>query len=182
MEKTLNFVASFQAQQQFQQECRMLQVATTDMQRDMCWATVCLENTQLSSAFTMLKEDLSEAVRQDNRDGVKVELKYQHGSGSQVNLELVGYTTEVSRLKNIVLEYKRNHENYHDYLALPRPEMADHFSEIFTLVCMKKSSVEMKPRSSPSPCVHLTGPRCKVESLFTALCHAFRVLSRNVLK
>lgn len=76
VEKTLNFVGGFQVQQ----ECRMLQVATTGMQRDMCWETVCLENTQLSSAFTILKEDLSEAVRQANRDGVKVELKYQHGS------------------------------------------------------------------------------------------------------
>lgn len=47
--------------------------------------------------------------------------------------------------------------------------MADHFSEIFPLVCMKKSSVEIKPTSSPSPCVHLTGPRCEVESLKDSL-------------
>ncbi|XP_051574797.1 protein mono-ADP-ribosyltransferase PARP15-like isoform X3 [Myxocyprinus asiaticus] len=45
------------------------------------------------------------------------------------------------------------------------PEMVKHFSEILSLVGVKKSTVEINPTSSPSPCVHLTGPRCEVEIL-----------------
>ncbi|XP_059357245.1 uncharacterized protein LOC132096101 [Carassius carassius] len=47
--------------------------------------------------------------------------------------------------------------------------MAEHFSEILAIGGMKKSSVEIKPTSSPSPCVHLTGPRCEVETLKDSL-------------
>lgn len=142
-----------------------LHEAAAAVQRDLCLETVRLENTQKSSAFNMLKEDLSEAVKQANRGGVKVELKYLDESSFDPKVQLVGYTTEVSRLKDIVLEYKRNHQKHHDSLPLPKPEMADHFPEILSMAGVKKSSVEIKSTRLPSPCVHLTGPRCEVESL-----------------
>ncbi|XP_058639229.1 protein mono-ADP-ribosyltransferase PARP14-like isoform X2 [Onychostoma macrolepis] len=146
-----------------------LEEAATAVQRDVCLETVRLENTQKSSAFNTLKEDLSEAVRQANRESVKVELKYQDESTTDPKVQLVGYTTEVSKLKNIVLEYKMNHQNHHATLPLPRPEMAAHFPEILAMTGVKKSSVEIKPMCLPSPCVHLTGPRCEVESLKDSL-------------
>ncbi|XP_016415475.1 uncharacterized protein LOC107745958 [Sinocyclocheilus rhinocerous] len=143
-----------------------LQEAAAAVQRDLCLETV---HTQKSSAFTKLKEDLSEAVKQANHKSVKVALKYQDESTSDPKVQLVGYTPEVSKLKNIVLVYKRNHQIHHASLPLPSPEMAEHFSEILAICGMKKSSVEIKPTSSPSPCVHLTGPRCEVESLKDSL-------------
>ncbi|XDV19030.1 hypothetical protein PO909_024606 [Leuciscus waleckii] len=142
-----------------------LDEAAAAVQRDLSLETVRLENTQKSSAFNTLKEDLSEAVKQANRDSVKVELKYLDESSFDPKVQLVGYTTEVSRLKDIVLEYKRNHQKHHDSLPLPKPEMADHFPEILSMAGVKKSSVEIKSTRVPSPCVHLTGPRYEVESL-----------------
>ncbi|XP_077083641.1 protein mono-ADP-ribosyltransferase PARP14-like [Siphateles boraxobius] len=142
-----------------------LQEAAVAVQRDLCLETVRLENTQKSSGFNTLKEDLSEAVKQANRYSVKVELKYLDESSFDPKVQLVGYTTEVSRLKSIVLEYKRNHQKHHDSLPLPKPEMADHFPEILSMAGVKKSSVEIKSTRLPSPCIHLTGPRCEVESL-----------------
>ncbi|XP_056090726.1 protein mono-ADP-ribosyltransferase PARP14-like [Rhinichthys klamathensis goyatoka] len=146
-----------------------LQEAAVAVQRDLCSETVHLENTQKSSAFNKLKEDLSEAVKQANRDSGKVELKYLDESSVDPKVQLVGYTTEVSRLKSIVLEYKRNHQKHHDSLPLPKPEMADHFPEILSMAGVKKSSVEIKPTRFPSPCIQLTGPRCEVESLKDSL-------------
>ncbi|KAK7177062.1 hypothetical protein R3I93_001117 [Phoxinus phoxinus] len=146
-----------------------LQEAAVAVQRDLCLETVRLENTQKSSAFNTLKEDLSEAVKQANRDGVKVELKYLDESSFDPKVQLVGYTTEVSRLKSIVLEYKRNHQKHHDSLPLPKAEMADHFPEILSMAGVKKGSVEIKSTRLPSPCIHLTGPRCEVESLKDSL-------------
>ncbi|XP_050971713.1 protein mono-ADP-ribosyltransferase PARP14 [Labeo rohita] len=146
-----------------------LEEAAAAVQRDVFLETVRLENTHKSSAFTKLKDDLSEAVKQANRESVKVELKYQDESSSDAKVQLVGYTTEVSKLKDIVLEYKRNHQNHHAYLPLPRPEMAEHFPKILAMAGMKKSSVNIKPTCLPSPCVHLTGPRCEVESLKDSL-------------
>ncbi|RXN18966.1 poly [ADP-ribose] polymerase 14-like protein [Labeo rohita] len=146
-----------------------LEEAATAMERDVCFEIVHLENTQKSSAFTKLKDDLSEAVKQANRECVKVELKYQDESSSDAKVQLVGYTTEVNTLKNIVLQYKRNHQNHHATLLLPRPEMAEHFSEILSVASVNKGSVEMRPTCLPSPCVHLTGPRCEVEGLKDSL-------------
>uniref|UniRef100_A0A8C2AS70 Poly [ADP-ribose] polymerase n=1 Tax=Cyprinus carpio TaxID=7962 RepID=A0A8C2AS70_CYPCA len=146
-----------------------LEEAAAAVQRDLCLETVRLENAQKSSAFTKLKEDLSKAVKQANHKSVKVELKYQDESTPDPKVQLVGYATEVSKLKNMVLEYKQNHQIHHVSLPLPCPEMVEHFSEILAIGGMKKSSVEIKPTSSPSPCVHLTGPRCEVESLKDSL-------------
>lgn len=146
-----------------------LEEAAAAVQRDVCLETVHLENAQKSSAFNTLKVDLSEAIRQANRESVKVELKYQDESTTDPKVQLVGYTTEVSKLKNIVLEYKINHQNHHFTLPLPRPEMAEHFPEILAMAGVKKSSVEIKATCLPSPCVHLTGPRCEVESLKDSL-------------
>ncbi|KAL1271944.1 hypothetical protein QQF64_030960 [Cirrhinus molitorella] len=146
-----------------------LEEAAAAMQRDVCLETVRLENTQKSSVFTKLKEDLSEAVKQANCGSVKVELIYLDESSSDPKVQLVGYTTEVNTLKNIVLQYKRNHQNHHASLPLPRPEMAEHFSQILSMAGVKKSSVEMKPTCLPSPCVHFTGPRYEVEDLMDSL-------------
>ncbi|RXN19008.1 poly [ADP-ribose] polymerase 14-like protein [Labeo rohita] len=146
-----------------------LEEAAAAVQRDVCLETVRLEDTHISSAFTKLKEDLSEATRQANCKCVKVELKYLDESGFKPKVQLVGYTTEVNTLKNIVLQYKRNHQNHHVSLTLPRPEMAEHFSEILAMAGVKKSSVVIKPTCSPSPCVHLTGPLCEVEDLKDSL-------------
>ncbi|XP_051991394.1 protein mono-ADP-ribosyltransferase PARP14-like [Xyrauchen texanus] len=156
-----------------------LQEAAAAMQRELCFETVTLEQTdKQSSGFNTLKKALSEAVQQANRGGVKVELSYQRSSISdpRINVQLVGYTTEVCRLKNILLEYKQNHENTHHCLPLPMTEMVKHFFEILSLVGVKKSTVEINPTCTPSPCVHLTGPRCEVECLKESLESALKTL------
>ncbi|XP_043099357.1 protein mono-ADP-ribosyltransferase PARP14-like isoform X2 [Puntigrus tetrazona] len=138
-----------------------LEEAAAAVQREVCLETVRLE----SSASNTLKEDLKEAVKQANRGSVKVKLKYQDESSPDPKVQLVGFTTEVDKLKNILLEYKRNQQSHHVSLPLPRPEMAEHFSEILAMAGVKKSSVDIKTTCLPTPCVHLTGPRCEVESL-----------------
>lgn len=143
--------------------------AAAAVQRDLRFETMSLENTEgQSPRFIKLKETLSKAIRQANQQGVKVNVDYQHrtdSAGPRINIDIVGDTTEVCRLKDIVLEYKRNHENTVQTIPLPMQEMAEDFSEILSLVDVENSTVEINPTCLPSPCVHLIGPRCEVDSL-----------------
>nr|XP_017212693.1 uncharacterized protein LOC108190755 [Danio rerio] len=154
-----------------------LQEAAAAIQRDLSLEIIHLNNTEKSSAFPTLKEELSKAVKQANRESVKVELKYQNESSSDAKVQLVGFTTEVNELKNMLLQYKINHQIHQERLLLEYPEMAKHFSEIMSMAGVKEcNGVEIRPTCSPSPCVHLTGPRCEVESLKETLVSFLRSL------
>ncbi|KAA0722939.1 TCDD-inducible poly [ADP-ribose] polymerase [Triplophysa tibetana] len=143
--------------------------AAAAVKRDMCFESLCLENTEKQSpGFITLKDNLNAAVQQANLGGVKVDVAFKESSNStspSINVEIVGYTHEVCRLKDILLEYKTNNENIHQSLPLPLPEMAEKFSDILSFVGLKSSTVKMDPTCSPSPCVQLTGPRWEVEGL-----------------
>lgn len=143
--------------------------AAAAVQRDMCFESLCLENTEKqSTGFITLKDNLNDAVQQANREGVKVDVAFKERSNStnpSIDVEIVGYTHEVCRLKDILLEYKTNNENIHQSLPLPMPEMAEKISDILSFVGLKSNAVKINPACSPFPCVQLTGPRCEVEEL-----------------
>ncbi|XP_056614438.1 protein mono-ADP-ribosyltransferase PARP14-like [Triplophysa dalaica] len=143
--------------------------AAAAVQRDMCFESLCLENNEKqSTGFITLKDNLNEAVQQANRGGVKVDVAFKERSNSinpSIDVEIVGYTHEVCRLKDILLEYKTNNENIHQSLPLPMPEMAEKINDILSFVGLKSSTVKINPACSPFPCVQLTGPRCEVERL-----------------
>ncbi|XP_073764126.1 protein mono-ADP-ribosyltransferase PARP14 isoform X2 [Danio rerio] len=139
-----------------------LKEAANAIETDLCSETIHLKK---SSDFATLAFELSNAVKQANRESVKVELKYQNDSNSDTEVQLVGFTTKVTELMNILLEYKKKHRKHHVCLRLQYPEMAKHFSKILLMAGVKECSVEIKPTCSSSPCVHLTGPRCEVETL-----------------
>ncbi|TRY57758.1 hypothetical protein DNTS_012030 [Danionella cerebrum] len=142
-----------------------LEEAATAVQRDLCEETVHLESAQKYDAFCKLKQDLSDALSQVNAQGVQAEIKYQDESSSDPKVQLVGFTTEVRKLKKIIFEYKRNHQRHQDSLPLRCLEMAENFPEILSMAGLKRNSVEIKPICSPFPCVHLTGPLCEVQAV-----------------
>ncbi|KAI7813959.1 hypothetical protein IRJ41_005119 [Triplophysa rosa] len=143
--------------------------AAAAVQRDMCFESLCLEKTEKQSpGFITLKDHLNDAVQQANLGSVKVDVAYQERSNPinpSIDVDIVGYTHEVCRLKDILLEYKTNNEDIHQSLPLPMPEMAEQFSDILSFFGLKSSTVKVNPTCSPVPRVHLTGPRCEVEGL-----------------
>lgn len=142
-----------------------LQEAATAIQRDLCVETVLLEQAESKSpGIDTLKKSLSPVLQQANQGTSKVELSYEPGSGSdpRMKVQLVGYSTEVNKLKNVIQDYKQNFVEYSDTVTLPLAEMVDNFAEVLSLLGVTAADVNLTVASSPIPCVHLSGPRCKV--------------------
>ncbi|XP_076829248.1 uncharacterized protein LOC143475314 isoform X2 [Brachyhypopomus gauderio] len=145
-----------------------LQQAAAVVERDLCVETLLLEPTEAKSpGVETLKETLNQAVQRANQGGPQLDVRYKSGTNYDPRTEvlLVGYRTEVSKLKEIIQEYKQNHVDFSDSLQLPLPEMVDTFSEILRLVGVKATNVKLQATCSPDPCIHLSGPRCQVKDL-----------------
>ncbi|KAF7706609.1 protein mono-ADP-ribosyltransferase PARP14-like [Silurus meridionalis] len=162
-----------------------LQEAANAIQRDLCVETVLLEQAEsVSPAIDNLKNALSPALQQANRGSSKVELSYKSGSLSDygMKVELVGYSNEVNKLKNIIQEYKQNYMKYSDSVSLPSVELVDKFSELLSLLRVTATDVNLMPKSSPHACVQISGPRCKVadmkKKLQSSFCH---LIMRKIL-
>ncbi|KAI5624654.1 poly [ADP-ribose] polymerase 14-like [Silurus asotus] len=153
-----------------------LQEAANAIQRDLCVETVLLEQAQsVSPAIDNLKNALSPALQQANKGSSKVELSYKSGSlsDSGMKVELVGYSNEVNKLKNIIQEYKQNYMEYSDSVSLPSVELVDKFSELLSLLPVTATDVNLTPKSSPHACVQISGPRCKVADMKKKLQSSF---------
>ncbi|XP_060795064.1 protein mono-ADP-ribosyltransferase PARP14-like [Neoarius graeffei] len=159
-----------------------LQEAATAMQRDLCVETVLLEQAESESpGIDTLKNTLSPALQQANHGAPKVEISYEPVSGSDPRMKvlLVGYKPEVNKLKNIIQDYKQNYAEYSDTVPLPFPEMVDNFSKLLSLLGVTATNVNLTATSSPVPCVHLSGPRCKVTDMKNKLHSSFSHLKHK---
>ncbi|MCI4377156.1 hypothetical protein PGIGA_G00200530, partial [Pangasianodon gigas] len=157
-----------------------LQEAATAIQRDLCVETVLLEQAESESpGIDTLKEALSPALQQANHGTSKVELSYVPGPGSdpRMKVQLVGYSTEVNKLKNIIQEFKQNYVEYSDTVPLPLAELGDNFSKLLSLLGVTATDVNLMATSSPVACVYLSGPRCKVIDMKKKLLSSFSHLT-----
>lgn len=150
-----------------------LQEAATAIQRDLCVETVLLEQAESESpGIDTLKNALSPALQQANHGTSKVELSYEPGPGSysRMKVQLVGYSTEVNKLKDIIQDYKQNYVEYSDTVPLPLAEMVYNFFGLLSLLGVTATDVNLVPTSSH---VHISGPRCKVIDMKNKLLSSF---------
>ncbi|XP_072543497.1 protein mono-ADP-ribosyltransferase PARP14-like [Salminus brasiliensis] len=160
-----------------------LQEAATAVQRDLCMESVSLEEAD-SKGIDFLKESLSQALQQANHGSTNVQLIYERETNvdPRIKVQVVGYSTEVRRLKKIIQDYKEDYVTYSDSLLLPLPEMVNNFSELLSLLAVKPVNVSLKATNLPSPCVKLSGPRCKVKDLKKTLDSAIGCLIWEKIK
>ncbi|KAG7330444.1 hypothetical protein KOW79_006666 [Hemibagrus wyckioides] len=145
-----------------------IQEAATAIQRDLCVETVVLEKSEsVSPGIDALKNSLNLALQQANHGTTKVGLSYKPGSMAdpRMKVQLVGYSTEVNKLKNAIQLHKQNYAEYSDTVPLSLPELVDNFSKVLSLVGVKATDVKLMASSTPFPCVHVSGPWCKVSDM-----------------
>ncbi|XP_027034050.2 protein mono-ADP-ribosyltransferase PARP14-like isoform X1 [Tachysurus fulvidraco] len=157
-----------------------LQEAATAIRRDLCMETVVLEKAESESpGIDALKQALNPALQQANHGTSKVEISYEPGpvSDPTMRVQLVGYSPEVNKLKNIIQVHKQNYAEHSDIVPLCLAELVDNLSELLSLLGVKASGVKLMASSSPSPCVHVSGPRCKVIDMKKKLQSSFSHLT-----
>ncbi|XP_067101248.1 uncharacterized protein [Osmerus mordax] len=146
-----------------------LEEAATTVLNDLCWFTVPLEGASgLPPALDRLKEALRNAQAEANITSLRVVVKYHHGFSRdpRTRVQLVGYSEEVGRLKEVLVDYQLNQAEVHESLPLPLLEMVDSFDKVKDLVGPKLNpGVKLTSSHSPVPSVKLSGPRCLVQKV-----------------
>lgn len=151
----------------------VLEEAATAILKDLRLDTQQLDGALgLSPALDKLKQSLRKVQDEANVAGPKVEVRYQQGSSGdpRTTVQLLGYSEEVGRLKEVLLSYKLNQAVVHESLPLHFPEMVDSFDKVKDLMGLKlKPDVKLKPSHFPRPSVGLSGPRCLVQEVLQDL-------------
>ncbi|CAN9509302.1 unnamed protein product [Ophioblennius macclurei] len=129
-----------------------------------------------------LKDVLSRAQREANRDDLRVEVSLIPGIHGANKVRLVGYSTQVLHLKAIVQDYQMNKVTSQDAVNLPNPKFADHLDKILDLTGVQPAGVTLQVSHSPNnPHVILSGPHCKVQEAKQALTSALSSLTSDTL-
>lgn len=152
--------------------------------KDLKMSTLQLEGAAaVSPDLDELRDILIQARNEANRHELRVELSFIPGSdGVNANsVRLVGYSVNVLKFEEIIQNYQANNATSQDIVYLPNPELADCFEKFLELTGIKTNNVTLKVSASPTPCVILFGPRCKVEEVKQALFSAMDDLISDTL-
>ncbi|XP_047453540.1 protein mono-ADP-ribosyltransferase PARP14-like [Mugil cephalus] len=130
-----------------------------------------------------VKEILNKAKDKENSGELRVDVKFIPGSsGTAVTkVQLVGYSVNVKKLKDVLHDYMINQVETQEFLNLPQPELVDCFDRILQLIPMKQTKAMLKASQFPSPCVIVSGPRCHVQEAKQALTSALGSLITDTL-
>ncbi|KAM4612294.1 uncharacterized protein ACJ7VT_012847 [Polymixia lowei] len=157
-----------------------LEEAAVTVQRDLRAETLQLIDTLAAAPnLDRLKEALTKAKNQANHEGLRVEVNYnlELRGTTKAKVQLVGYSEDVGKLKQVLMDYQLNQVETQVRLILPLPEMIDSFDKILSLISMKHPRVQLTASHSPSPCVLLSGPRFLVQESQKTLTSALACLT-----
>ncbi|XP_034412586.1 protein mono-ADP-ribosyltransferase PARP14-like [Cyclopterus lumpus] len=118
-----------------------------------------------------LKEILNTAKNEENSRELRVDVGFIPGPGGTAASEvrLVGYSENVDKLKNVLLDYQTNQAETQVTVSLPHPELLNSFDAFLNLIGFKRTTVTLKTSPSPSRCVLVSGPRGLVQETQEAL-------------
>ncbi|XP_071316077.1 protein mono-ADP-ribosyltransferase PARP14-like [Trachinotus anak] len=130
-----------------------------------------------------VKEILIKAKNEENCREFRVNVSFIPGNSGtpEIKVRMVGYSENVTKLKEVLHDYQMNQAEIQEVLNLPHPELVDCFDKILNLIGMKQTKVTFKALNSPCPCVHLSGPRCHVQEVKEALTSALASLTLDRL-
>ncbi|XP_029931671.1 protein mono-ADP-ribosyltransferase PARP14-like [Myripristis murdjan] len=149
-----------------------LEEAAAAVQRDLCMDTIQLEGTlAVAPDLDRVKEVLTKAKNEANCAGLRVEVNFNPAASAtpKIQVQLVGYSADVGKLKAVLTDYQLNQAEVQQQLNLQLPEIVDSFDEILALIGMKRPTVKLTASHSPNPCVFLSGPRSRVQETHQAL-------------
>ncbi|XP_037832645.1 protein mono-ADP-ribosyltransferase PARP14 isoform X2 [Kryptolebias marmoratus] len=152
--------------------------------RDLSVARVKLQGAAaVPPELTRVQEILNEARSQVNRGEVRVEVSFIPASSGTpvIDVQLVGHTGFVNKLKEFLHDYQINRVLTQKVLNLQLPELVDNFDKILKMIGMKQTDVTLKTSHFPNPCVLVSGPRRRVNETLQALQSTLASLTSDTL-
>ena len=148
-----------------------------------------LDNVQLQGAAAVppdldrVKEILMKAKNEANFRELRVDVSFIPGpsGAAATKVQLVGYSDNVNKLKEILHNYQMNQVWIKELLKLPHPELVECFDQFLDLIGMKQNKVTFKTSRFPSPSVLVTGPRCLVPDVQANLKATLASLMKDTL-
>ncbi|XP_036968283.1 uncharacterized protein LOC119027303 isoform X2 [Acanthopagrus latus] len=148
-----------------------------------------LDNVQLQGAaaappdLDRVKEILMKAKNDANLRELRVDVSFIPGpsGAAATKVQLVGYSDNVNKLKEILHNYQMNQVWIKELLKLPHPELVECFDQFLDLIGMKQNKVTFKTSRFPSPSVLVTGPRCLVPDVQANLKATLASLMKDTL-
>lgn len=130
-----------------------------------------------------VKDILTRAKNVANCRELRVDVSYIPGASvSAVSaVRLVGYSEDISKLKEVLQDYQMNQVGIQEVLMLPYPELVDRFDKVLGLIGLKQTEVSIKTSPLPHPRVLMSGPRCHVQEVQQALIAALSSLTSDIL-
>ncbi|XP_028997166.1 protein mono-ADP-ribosyltransferase PARP14-like isoform X2 [Betta splendens] len=135
--------------------------------RDLTVDTVQLQGAAaVPSDVDRVKEILTKAKNEENQQGLKVETSFIPGTSgtSETNVQLIGYSENVKKLKEILHDYQMNHALTQEILDIS-PDLVDCFDKVLDLVGIKPTEMIFKASNTPHPHVLVSGPCCRVQEV-----------------
>ncbi|XP_036066960.1 uncharacterized protein LOC118598395 [Oryzias melastigma] len=139
-----------------------LEEAEATLRRDIVVISV-----QLQGAATIppeLRAILNKARDEVNSVGLQVEVIFIPGV-NETTVQLVGYSPEVTKLKELLHDYQLNQAPTEEMIKLPDPELVECFDEMLNRLGVNITSVTLQTSHVPYPCVILSGPRGQVKDV-----------------
>eukprot|EP00064_Thunnus_orientalis_P011424 superscaffoldBa00001651_g11455 len=152
--------------------------------RDLSDVTVQLQGTAaVPPDLDKVKEILIKAKNQTNLRELRVDVSFIPGpsGAAMTKVQLVGYSENVNKLKEVLQDYQMNQVGTQEVLNLSDPDMIEDFDKILDLIGMKPTKVTLKASHFPCPCVLVSGPRCLVQETQQALMSALASLTSDTL-
>ncbi|KAM7366391.1 hypothetical protein PAMP_015834 [Pampus punctatissimus] len=152
--------------------------------RDLSVATVQLQGAAaVAPHLDKVKEILSKAKNEANLREVRVDVNFIPVSSgdAMTEVQLVGFSENVKKLKEVLQDYQMNQVATQEMLNLCNPDMIDDFDKILDLIGMQQTTVTLKASHLPHPCVLVSGPRCLVQEVQRTLMSALTSLTSDTL-
>ncbi|RVE60398.1 hypothetical protein OJAV_G00180600 [Oryzias javanicus] len=115
-----------------------------------------------------LRDIINMARDEINSLGLQVEVSFIPGV-NETTVQLVGYSQEVTKLKEFLDDYQLNQATTKEILKLPDPELVECFDEMLNRLGVNITSVTLRTSHVPYPCVILSGLRGQVEDIYKTL-------------
>ncbi|XP_053199088.1 protein mono-ADP-ribosyltransferase PARP14-like [Scomber japonicus] len=130
-----------------------------------------------------VKEVLIKAKNEANLRELRVDVNFipVTSGAAMTKVQLVGYSENVNKLREVLQDYQMNQVSTQEVLDLPNPDMVDHFDKILGLIGMKPTGVTLKASHIPYPCVLMSGPRCQVQEANWTLISTLASLTSDTL-
>ncbi|XP_071315572.1 protein mono-ADP-ribosyltransferase PARP14 isoform X2 [Trachinotus anak] len=157
-----------------------LDEAWAAVKRDLSLDTVKLQGTP---DLDRVKEILIKAKNEANCREFRVDISFIPGNSGTpgIKVRMVGYSENVTKLKEVLHDYQMNQAEIQEVLNLPHPELVHCFDKLLSLIGMKQTKVTFKTLNLPCPCVLVSGPRCHVQEVKEALTSALASLTLDSL-